>query len=223
MRAVERKHRLRCRVLTALLIATLIAGAVGLQYSLDSSVERSPGARSSSPYEVGRSVLDVLGGIRESLAAYFWTKTDEVFHVYMGGDFMSEEPLYPYYWMVTRLDPHFTMAYYFASWVLCRMGKVQEGFDLALEGLRYNPTSAVLQENLAALYLFFKKDPRRARYHALKAIQLSKDPDEIEPYMKFLSIIDLIISGERTIPEMAPMDVVNRIGQEAEHEEGHGH
>lgn len=210
------------------LLLLLLAGLSALQYSIDESEATTSGLENSSPYETVRSIFDILGGVRETLAAYFWTKTDTLHHDYFGGDISKEQALYPYYWMITRLDPHFAMAYYFASWMLCRFGLTDEGFDLALEGLRYNPKSAQLQNNLASIYFFFKKDPEKARYHQLKAIELTDDQNQKEVYKTFLGIIDSVISGKTDISEVEVYDIdsdllnsVERHSDEDEHDHEH--
>jgi len=217
------RGRAKSQILIFMLIAAILTGTIVLQYSIDSASPQGS-VQGNTPGDIGRSILDLLGGVRETVAAYFWTKTDEIFHEYLGGTFLLEKPLFPYYWMITRLDPHFIMAYYFASWVLCRFGKVKEGFDLGLEGLRNNPNSATLQENLASLYIFFKKDPKKARYHILKAIALEPHEEQKQVYMRFLSTIDLVLAGKRKIPKATLDYETMRILKEAEeHEHGHEH
>jgi hypothetical protein len=209
--------------LIVLLLVVLMAGAVVLQYGIDSTTETKSGWKDSSPFDTANSVLDVLGGIRETLAAYMWTKTDEVFHEYLHGDIRREDALYPYFWMITRLDPHFTMPYYFASWTLARIGQVDQGFNLAIEGLRNNPYSAKLQENLAYMYLFFKRDPRKARYHILKAIELTSDEQQKAVYASFLDSVNQFIAGKRAIPEVVPLRQTSKMSEELEQREGHEH
>jgi len=213
--------RLSTRVIVLALVV-LLAGVVLLQYSIDNTTTAKAGWEDSSPFDAGRSVLDLLGGIRETLAAYFWTKTDEVFHEYFSANIGKEDALYPYYWMITRLDPHFTMPYYFASWTLARLGRVDQGFNLAMEGLRYNPYSANLQENLASMYFFLKKDPKKARYHILKAIELTNDKQQKTVYRSFLDTVNKVIEGKRKIPDVAPLRQTNKLKKEIEeHEEHH--
>ncbi|MBN1288471.1 MAG: hypothetical protein JXA49_02400 [Actinobacteria bacterium] len=211
---------------TAIVVALVLVltGLAVLQYSLDNSGAATSGWDDTTPVDTARSIVDILGGVREALAAYFWTKTDTLHHDYLGGDIHNEQVLYPYYWMITRLDPHFTMAYYFASWMLCRFGLVDEGFNLALEGLRYNPYSEQMQSNLAYLYFFFKQDPEKARYHLLKAMELTDDEEQIEVYGTFLRTIDRVLSGELDILETKPLekdsDILNEVERE-HHEHEH--
>ncbi|MBN2167958.1 MAG: hypothetical protein JW738_01835 [Actinobacteria bacterium] len=203
-------------------LVLLLTGLAALQYSIDNNSSVTSEWEDTTPIDTARSIVDILGGVRETLAAYFWTKTDTLHHDYFGGDISREQALYPYYWMITRLDPHFTMAYYLASWMLCRFGLVDEGFDLALEGLRYNPYSDQLQSNLAYLYFFFKKDPEKARYHILKAIELTDDKEQKEVYETFLRTVDRVLSGELNILEIAPVEKDSDIRKEVEREQ-HDH
>jgi len=114
---------------SAALIVAILAVAVLLQFSLDDSPVIQATWDESSPFDAADSFLDVLGGVRETLAAYFWTKTDVIFHEYLGHTLKNDYVLVSYYWLITRLDPHFVMPFYFASWLLCSFGQVEEGID----------------------------------------------------------------------------------------------
>jgi hypothetical protein len=195
----------RFTVIVVGVIVVLLVAASFIQVSLDDSATAHAGWSKSSPLDTGRSVLDVLGGVRQTLAAYMWTKTDTIFHQYLGHNLKHEQPLFPYYWLISRLDPHFTMAVYYASWMLCEFGRVDEGLALALEGVKDNPDSAILQENLANIYLFFKKDPAKARYHGAKAIELSKSKDERDIMQMTQNLINDIIAGKKKVPKVIPI------------------
>jgi len=198
----------------AMVIVLVTAGAF-VQASVDTSVTTGVGSGQSAPSSAGHSVLDVLGGVRESLAAYFWTKTDSVFHDYFGGSLAKEKPLFPYYWMITRLDPHFVMPYYYASWMLCQFGHPREGLALAIEGARYNPDSADLQENLAEIYLFFMEDPQKALYHSQKAIEMATSPEQVLPYQSVQKVIELVLSGQRKIKRI-PFGTTDRVNRDTD-------
>lgn len=199
----------------------MVIGVVVLQYSIDSSPATRAGWRSTTPFDGARSFLDILGGVREAVAAYFWTKTDEIYHEYFKSDITKEEALFPYYWMATRLDPHFAIAYYFASWFLCRFGQPEKGYELALEGLRNNPTSPELQQNLAQIYLFFKKDPRKAIYHIEKALEMNPDPGDRAVYRNFKQLAEDVLAGKKSLPPLSSLEALKNIGQEAEEHGGH--
>lgn len=193
------------KVAVAAAVALMLLAVVLLQVSMDSGASARAGVDQSSPYQTGRSVLDLLGGVRETLAAYFWTKTDTVFHEYYGHDVRKEVPLYPYYWMITKLDPHFVMAYYYASWMLCEFGHPQAGLQYALDAVRHNPDSALLQENLASIYFYFMKDPVKAAYHGRKAIALAKSKDEADIYRIFQNLVVDVMTGKRKMPRIVPV------------------
>lgn len=196
------------------IIIVLLLGASLIQVSLDHSASAHATWDKSSPLDTGRSVLDVLGGVRQTLAAYMWTKTDSIFHEFLGHSLGKEKPLYPYYWMISRLDPHFTMAVYYASWMLCEFGRLNEGLSLAMDGVRENPDSALLQENLASIYFYFKKDPEKARYHGQKAIDLAKSADERGVYERLQRVIEDVIAGKKSIPRVVPLDTSNALNPE---------
>lgn len=200
----SRDRRVSTRMALVFLLV-LVVGSIVLQYSVDNAAGSGAGWEKASPLDAGRSVLDLLGGVRQAVAANLWTKTDAIHHGYYGGDITKEQALYPYYWLITRLDPHFTMAYYYASYMLCRFGKIDPGFNLAIEGLRYNPDSPLMQYNLAQIYFFFKKDPAKARYHLLKAMQLTNDEGDKAVYETLLGTIDRVIAGKKKQPEVSPI------------------
>lgn len=214
--------RFALAVTGAVLILLLAASAV--QVSLDRSEDTHAAWDRTSPLETGRSVLDILGGVRQTLAAYMWTKTDDVHHHYYGGDISREQSLYPYYWLITRLDPNYSLAYYYASYMLCRMGKVDEGLRLAKEGVRNNPDSALLQENLASIYLFFKKDPAKALYHGRKAIDMAESEEDRFVYEQLQRVIERALAGEIRIPDPIPFQEALRLNSEThDHEHDHEH
>jgi tetratricopeptide (TPR) repeat protein len=192
--------------MAVVVIVALLAGAVLLQYSIDEGRRTREGWDDSAPFDTTRSFLDLLGGMRESLAASLWLKTDALFHQYFGASIRGEQALFPYFWLITRLDPRFTMAQYYTSWMLARFGRVDQGYDLALEGVRNNPDSALLQSNLALIYFFFKRDPLKARYHMLKALEFSEDEEDRQVYGNFLKTIDKVIAGEKEIPDPPPLE-----------------
>lgn len=206
-------------MVTVILIVVILAGAILMQYSLDNSPVIQAGWDESSPFDASRSFLDILGGLRETLAAYLWTKTDTIFHEYLGHTLKNEEVMVSYYWLITKLDPHFVMPFYFASWLLCTFDRVDEGLDLALDGVRYNPDSSQLQENLASIYFFYKRDPEKARYHLLKAIRLASDVEDKRLLSNFLEVVDAVIAGEKEIPEVSS---AHDAGDFVEHEHTHG-
>lgn len=209
-------------VLVVALMVLALGGAILLQYSLDSSPVTMAKWSDTSPVDTLHSLVDVFGGIRQSVAAYLWAKTDDVFHEYLGGTLESERALFPYFWLITRLDTHFTMPFNFASYTLCLFGRVKEGFDLALGGLRDNPDSALLQKNLAEIYLFYLKDPAKARYHLQKAVSLYKDPGDKSVAQNLLQYTDDVITGKKKIHEPPPLKVHQQISKEAEeHEHEH--
>lgn len=236
-KAEARRDSWRWKAAAAAIVGLLLFGAVALQYSLEGSTRASSGSTDSTPFEAGRSILDVLGGARQSLAAILWTKTDDLFHSYLGHSLAKEDLIFPYFWLITRLDPNFEMPYYFASYTLCTMGKIDEGFDLALEGIRNNPRSYLLQQNLAEIYLYFKRDPEKALYHINRAILLSQASEEetnlsTAELAPIKSLIEKVISGEAKLPSLSELEKLRQekaieeceeCGHEHEHEEEHEH
>lgn len=206
------------RVFVLFLLAASLLGVVILQHSIDSSSACRASWRQSAPFNAGESFLDLLGGIRQALAAWIWTKTDTVYHSY-GINLYENKSLYPYYKLVTSLDPQFQIAYYLASYMLFRLGKQEHGYALALEGLRNNPTSSLLQRNLAEIYLFFKKDPRKAKYHCERALAYATGKKDITAANNLLALINEVLEGKKEIPELVSGEYVKKAGQHHHEEE----
>jgi len=215
----ERRSPNLWRIFVILVIVAGLAGVIFLQHSIDSSSASRASWREAAPLSAGQSVLDLLGGVRQALAAWIWTKTDTVFHAY-GINLYENKSMYPYYKLVTSLDPRFTMAYYFASYMLFRLGKPEQGYALALEGLRNNPTSSLLQRNLAEIYLFFKKDPRKAKYHCERALAYASDEKDIVSTNSLLSLINQVLEGKKKIPDLISKEYMEKAGQHHHQEEG---
>ena len=222
-----RKRRGVGAALVVALIVMILAGVVLIQYSLDRASAQA-GWKDSTPFNASRSILDVLGGVRDALAAVLWTRSDNIFHGYFSGDLSKDVLYFPYQWLVTRLNPHFPIAFYFASYTLCRLGKVREGFDLALEGIRNNPNSSELQENLAEIYLFFKRDFKKALYHANKAIHI-RDQNGTSyfataDYDSVKRTIESALSGKIKVPSRTSLEDLKKkakeLGEQSESMEG---
>ena len=212
-----RKRRGVGAALVVALIVMILAGVVLIQYSLDRASAQA-GWKDSTPFNASRSILDVLGGVRDSLAAVLWSRTDSIYHGYLGGDISKDVFYIPYQWLITRLNPHFAIAYYYASYILCRLGKVQQGFDLALEGVRNNPDSSELQENLAEIYIFFKRDPTKALYHINKAIRLRNRNGSgyfVTPeYDSIKKMIEGVASGRIKLPALTSLENLKKNAKE---------
>lgn len=204
----------RNTILVVALIAVLIAGAGLLQAAIDSVNGGSSGVSASGPSDAAHSILDLLGGVRQTLAAYLWSKTDDIHHEYYGGDISRETSLFPYYWLITRLDPHYAIAYYYASYMICALGQTQQGIDLALEGIRNNPDSSDLKENLASIYLLYGKDPAKAVYWFDQAIAQSTDPDAKRVWTYQRNLAQDVLEGKKPMPK--PLLVKDFIKKEAQ-------
>lgn len=138
------------------LVGVLLAG----QAATDALV---PAGRSSTGRSLGRTSMAFLSGLRTFGAELLWNRLDPQFHEYYSGKPLAMQTfIMPTIWMVVTLDPQFIQAYYLAPYVLMKSGHVDEGWSLAREGVRNNPTSGVLLGSYAELLLVVKKDPRAA-------------------------------------------------------------
>lgn len=192
-------------LLALLLIVVLLTGSVFLQYSLNETPERKAGEEENALDSAASSILDLLGGIRETVAAVLWSKTHDIYHAY-SVDEHSSVALFPYYWLVIKLDPHYVMAYYYTSWMLAYNDRVEDALRMAHEGIANNPSASILYYNLSSIYLFYLKDPLAAQSYIDHAIQLDAADRGSEfygiSYEELRHVIGMILAGETTIPDV---------------------
>ena len=142
------------------LVGVLLAG----QAAADAMV---PAGRADTGRSLGRTSMAFLTGLRTFGAAVLWNRLDPQFHEYYNSKPIELQTfMMPTIWMVVTLDPQFVQAYYLAPYVLMKSGHVAEGWSLAREGVRDNPTSGLLLGSYAELLLIVKKDPKAAAKEA---------------------------------------------------------
>ena len=114
-----------------LLLAVLSGGRVSREYRADPS--GNLGAIGSG-----------IDRLRRVAAAALYLQMDDYHHIgmYQGQAWSAITDYLPQAWLVSRLDPHFSAVFCDASNHLAvNLGMVDEGLDLAREGMRHNPDS----------------------------------------------------------------------------------
>lgn len=162
---VKKSMALVAAVLVFMATARLQSGIEKGRADLGPSSERIAGATAA---------YGLLGGARTVVAAYIWLKTDRISEEYYGA-LSKEAEVLPLYRVVTWLDPRFEDAYYIGSYMLFLVNRPKEGWDFALEGLKFNPESAKMELNVGQLALVKRHDYKSAIHHLERAQRLAGD------------------------------------------------
>ncbi len=108
---------------------------------------------------VGRAGFAYLTGLRTFGAAVLWNRIEPVFHEYYEDVPLAEQTyILPTIWMAVTLDPQLVQAYYVGAFQLSRRGMVEEGLELAREGVEANPSSGLLLTSYAQLLWLYGND-----------------------------------------------------------------
>lgn|GEM_PF-1330781 len=105
-------------------------------------------------------LMEALGEMRYTLAAYLWIKVDIYHHemIAEGHDWKKNTENVPMIRFVTILDPHFIAAYDFGSYHLAvDLGKGDEGIKFLAEGLKNNPGNGDLLQTMGFVNFHFKR------------------------------------------------------------------
>lgn len=160
----------RSRIATAALVVVLLATFAIGQICADSII--SPAERSGAGEIVGRAGYSYLSGLRTFAAAVLWNRMEPLQHSYYE-DMPLDQHLFvlPTIYIVTRLDPTLLDPYYVGSWIIARNGKIQEGLDLARQGMEANPQSGLMYASYAQMLFILEHDPKAALPYARKALE----------------------------------------------------
>lgn len=119
-------------------------------------------------------LLNMLGELRYTLAAFVWLKADYYHHEYEYNkmDWKRNESLMSLLRLVTILDPHFVQAYDFGGYHLAiNLKKPQEAYRFLKEGIANNPGRFELYWELGFI-LTQEKKYNEALLYLLPALQL---------------------------------------------------
>lgn len=112
---------------------------------------------------MGRAGFAYLTGIRTFAAAVIWNRIDPIYHEYYGDLPLSDQTQsLPMIKLVTLLAPDFEDAYSVGAWIVVQRGLVDEGIELAKQGVENNPASGILRTNYAQILWAFADDQEEA-------------------------------------------------------------
>lgn len=137
-----------------IVVAMLVLLLALLAFQAAASVTAPPGGTASTGRVIGQTGFAYIGGIRTFAAAVIWNRLEPLFHGYYEGQSLSQMTwALPAMNVVQILDPQFLQAYYEASYNVYRMGKKDDAFRIARQGVENNPQSGFMRANLVQLLL----------------------------------------------------------------------
>ena len=177
-------------LLIAVICVAVLAGAQLLAHS-----SAPDGGVASTGRVIGQTGYAYLGGLRTFGAALLWNRLDPIFHRYYNAKFDKNLVVFmPTMRMVIALDPQFVQAYYYSSYFLAQIGKVDQAVALAVEGIRNNPSSGILRSNYIEVLQL--QSPKRNIPKMLEQARIGIGPnmtyanadDKFEAYGVFRSV-----------------------------------
>lgn len=172
------------------LVAALAVGCVlseGLLSANAPKMESAPAENAAL-----RTVMAMAGQFRIVFANLLWIKVDQYHHEYIEhhGDWTQDTDLLPLLRMITWLDPHFVQAYQVAGFMLSgRLHRYEHARQLLQEGIRNNPRSFELYEEMGMAILRARKDYREAYTYLTKALSLASDEFDRQRLQRFCATV----------------------------------
>jgi hypothetical protein len=147
VRLAER-HPVYMFALGVCLALVLIIGAQAL-----AQVSAPPVRQMSQAKVIGQTGFAYLGGLRVMAAGLLWGSLDAQFHEFGTPEIAKRMDLLPSIRIVQLLNPQLEQPYYYTSYVLARLGRMDDALELAREGVVNNPRSGLLRANYIQLLL----------------------------------------------------------------------
>jgi len=150
-----------------------------------------------------RTVMAMAGQFRVVFANLLWIKVDQYHHEYIKqhADWAQDTDLLPMLRMITWLDPHFVQAYQVAGFMLsARLHRYEHARQLLEEGIRHNPKSFELYEEMGMAILRARKDYREAYAYLTRALSLATDEFDKKRLQRFCNTVRRKIEEESNLP-----------------------
>jgi hypothetical protein len=154
----------------------------------------------------GAALAHAAGEFRIVAANLLWMKVVEHYHhqyIAQGGDWSKNQSLLPYIRMITWLDPHFVEAYDVGEGILAQLNRDKEAKDFLDEGIRNNPHSWEMYNDMALLYAWYQKDAKDALPYAERARDVADDPVYRHRMDMFCNTLNRLMTQQQTKPAKA--------------------
>lgn len=154
----------RRRMSALLALAALLVLSMGV-----TSLSAPRAGITSAGDSLGQTGFAYLGGLRKFAAAVLWNRIEPLHHEYYDDVSLSDQRyMVPVMYMVTALDPQFEQAYYVSSWIVRERVGDSQGIALARQGLKNNPDSGLMHQNLLQLLILSDR-----QLHAAEIIRIT--------------------------------------------------
>lgn len=156
------------RFVTVALIVVMLSGLAVLDTSMD---------KSRPPSDTGQSVAVALAGqFRTVIANLLWIKLENYHHEFIAhnSDWTQNRDAMGLSRLITKMDPHFPEAYACGGRMLSGNHREHEAIAFLEEGIKNNPNSILLHDELATLLARHVKDYDGALFHFERAYVLAK-------------------------------------------------
>ena len=153
-----------------------------------------------------RTVLAMAGQFRIVFANLLWIKVDKYHHEYIEhhGNWAENSDILPLLRMITWLDPHFIQAYQVAGFMLSgNLKRYDFARQLLAEGIRNNPRSSELHEEMGMAIIRATHNYREAYPYLARALELSTDDFDRQRLERFCHTV------RREIQEESPEHKTN--------------
>ena len=158
----------------------LLAGVIFQTLKVMDTQEEGPLQQERLYFPSGTFLVESTLGFREATADYLWFRFVQYYGAYAKGenDFRYFELLID---GITKLDPKFDEAYYFASLVFwSSFGDVPQSIDMLKRGILANPDKAKLPFRVGFMYYVIEQDYERAA-HWFEVAGRCSDATDKEP------------------------------------------
>lgn len=157
--------------------------------------------------------LDLFGSglerLRRVAASALYLQMDDYHHIgmYQGQSWATITDYLPQAWMVSRLDPGFSVVYADAAYHLAvNLGMVEEGLDFIREGLRHNPDSLDTAYQYPFLMFQTRAGSPEEVFHAVVRYNMlvrRRNGDAAGPYRERSAIVIAQQALSEIMPEMS--------------------
>lgn len=148
-----------------------------------------------------RTVMAMAGQFRVVFANLLWIKVDKYHHAYLEHhtNWAEDSDLLPLLRMITWLDPHFVQAYEVAGFMLSgNLNRFEHARELLAEGIRNNPRSPELYEEMGMAIIRATRNYREAYPYLAKALELTTDSFQRSRLSRFCQTVQRKIEENHT-------------------------
>lgn len=168
-------------------LAILLTLFCGLVY-LDGAIEKGrPATNAKDSIETA-----LAGEFRTVFANLLWIKVENYHHEFIehNKDWAKNKDALGLIRIVTKLDPHFDLAYATGSRMLVDTNRLKEARAYLQEGVDNNPNSMLLHDEFGTVLARHLKDYKGSIYHLKRAYSIADDDWDKRRLMKLIHTVE---------------------------------